>query len=49
MPVHIKVEIHLGQLEMNLKFKVKSCILSCVASPVEAMVVNGKSQGECGD
>ena len=49
MPVHIKVELHLGQLEMNLKFKGKSYILSCVASLVEAMGVNGNSQGEHGD
>lgn len=44
MTVHIKVEIHLRQLEMNLKFKGKSYMLSCVASLVEAMGVNGNSR-----
>lgn len=29
---------------MNLEFKGKSCILSCVASLVEAVGVNGNSQ-----
>ena len=49
MPAHVKVEIHLRQLEINLEFKGKGCILSCAASLVEAVGVNGNSQGEHGD